>query len=238
MISPEYEKISEQPLMSIEEILSVCYSAELLQAGDNNAINSVVCNTNDIRRRDTLFCAVRGGGAFYGNQPGENYQFDFHKYIDKAIEARVGSILLEKVETSFPPEINVIKVPNVIEALGELTRYQLKKNSIEVCGVTGSTGKSTVCELTARVLRSRFPTFKGLTDRSTPISVPRMLLNANLRNFDKVVVEMPMDGLGQIRELCSIAPPTYSVVLNVNDSHIEQLGSIEAITFAKLTKSR
>jgi len=233
MVSPELESTQDRPITTVDEIISVCSKAEVIQSGLTSEVNKIACHTKDIAKKGTMFCAINGGGPFYGHEPGGKYKFDFHKHIPVAVEEGATGILLERVDASIPTEVTVVRVPNVIKALGELTGYQLEKNSIEVCGVTGSTGKSTVCELTASVLRVKWPTFKGLTNRSTPVSVPRMLLNAPLTNFEKVVVEMPMDGLGQIKELCKIAPPIYGIVFNVNDSHIKQLGTIEAITEAK-----
>lgn len=233
MVVPERELSLRRSITTVSEIASVCSGAEIIQRGLTADIDAVVCDTRDISKAQTLFCAVVGGGAWYGSMPGDSYRFDFHKYIPLATQRGTASILLERVETEVPQEVSVIKVPNVIRALGELTRYRIESNSIQVVGVTGSTGKSTVCELVAQVLRVKWPTYKGLTDRSTPISLPRMLLNSSLSELERVVVEMPMDGLGQIRQLCKIAPPQYAVVLNVNDSHIKQLGSIGAIVKAK-----
>ncbi|MDZ4064052.1 MAG: UDP-N-acetylmuramoyl-tripeptide--D-alanyl-D-alanine ligase, partial [Coriobacteriia bacterium] len=50
---------------------------------------------------------------------------------------------------------------------------------------------------------------------------------------DVVVVEMAMRGIGQIPQLCEIARPTMGLVTNVGTSHIELLGSEEAIASAK-----
>ena len=44
---------------------------------------------------------------------------------------------------------------------------------------------------------------------------------------------MGMRGLGQIEELALIAEPTMGIITNVGTSHIELLGSREAIAEAK-----
>ena len=48
------------------------------------------------------------------------------------------------------------------------------------------------------------------------------------------VVEMGMRGLGQIEELALIAEPTMGIITNVGTSHIELLGSQEAIAEARV----
>jgi UDP-N-acetylmuramoyl-tripeptide--D-alanyl-D-alanine ligase len=50
---------------------------------------------------------------------------------------------------------------------------------------------------------------------------------------EAVVVEMAMRGPGQIERLCRIARPTAGLVTNVGVSHLELLGSLEAIASAK-----
>jgi UDP-N-acetylmuramoyl-tripeptide--D-alanyl-D-alanine ligase len=50
---------------------------------------------------------------------------------------------------------------------------------------------------------------------------------------DVLVVEMGMRGLGQIAQLCIIARPTVALVTNVGVTHIELLGSQDAVASAK-----
>jgi UDP-N-acetylmuramyl pentapeptide synthase len=45
---------------------------------------------------------------------------------------------------------------------------------------------------------------------------------------------MPMDGLGQITELCQVTPPDIGVIININDSHLAQLKSMRNIVTAKM----
>src|SRR5690606_19489666 len=48
-----------------------------------------------------------------------------------------------------------------------------------------------------------------------------------------VVLEMGMDGLGQLARLAEIALPSVGVVTNVGPVHLELLGSMENIQLAK-----
>lgn len=53
------------------------------------------------------------------------------------------------------------------------------------------------------------------------------------RAVDIAVLEMGMSGKGEILELARMARPEIRVVLNVGDSHLESLGSLEDVSRAK-----
>jgi UDP-N-acetylmuramoyl-tripeptide--D-alanyl-D-alanine ligase len=51
--------------------------------------------------------------------------------------------------------------------------------------------------------------------------------------YERAVVEVGMFELGEIRRLCEVAAPEIAVVLNVGPTHLERLGTMEAIAQAK-----
>src|SRR5258708_16734393 len=51
--------------------------------------------------------------------------------------------------------------------------------------------------------------------------------------YDRAGVEVGMFELGEIRRLCQIAQPQIGVVLNVGPTHLERLGSMQAMAEAK-----
>ena len=64
------------------------------------------------------------------------------------------------------------------------------------------------------------------------IGLPLTLLEMN-QSTEAVVVEMGMRGKGQISYLAQIAEPTIGVITNVGLTHLELLGSKQAIAEAK-----
>jgi UDP-N-acetylmuramyl pentapeptide synthase len=206
----------------------------LQQAGRGDpgqGVFHLACHTSEIVPGASMFAAIRGGGAWY---VGGDKGFDFHQYVPKAIDSGAAALLVEEIG-AVPPgtKIPVIVVPEVIEALCKLTTHLLARHGVETTAVTGSTGKTSTCEIVAQVLSRRDKTFKFISNRATPVSVPRNVLNAGVAGIKQLVMEMPMDGAGQITALCGITPPKTGIVVNINESHIVQLGSIENITNAK-----
>ena len=52
-------------------------------------------------------------------------------------------------------------------------------------------------------------------------------------NDDFVITEMGMSQLGEIKALCEIAQPSWGLITNIGQAHMEFLGSQENIAIAK-----
>ena len=95
-----------------------------------------------------------------------------------------------------------------------------------------SSGKTTTKEMVACVLAQKGETLKTEGNLNNEIGVPRTLFR--LENTTKnAVIEMGMDGAGQISVLSKCANPDVAIITNVGVSHIENLGSQEGIFKAK-----
>lgn len=125
-----------------------------------------------------------------------------------------------------------LKVSDSLKGLQQLATYWRAKFNPRVIGITGSVGKSTTKELTWSVLRQRFNTLKNPGNLNNEIGLPLTLLSLD-NSHERIVLEMGMYDLGEIRELCDIAKPQVGVVTNVGPTHLERLGTIEHIARAK-----
>ena len=83
-----------------------------------------------------------------------------------------------------------------------------------------------------RHLGSTFRVVSTQGNQNNELGVPLTVLRASA-DTDVLVVEMGMRGIGQIEALCTIALPTIALVTNVGVTHIELLGSQEAVASAK-----
>ena len=180
-------------------------------------ITNIVTDSRHVRT-GSLFIAIRG----------EN--FDGHDFMKQALEAGAVAVLSE--EAPEDPNWSVIQVDQCIEAMAELGRFCLKQFPVKVVAITGSVGKTSCKELVASVLSEKYAVLKTEGNLNTETGLPITLYNLE-QEHQVVVLEMGMQGRGEITHLTQIAPPDYAAVTNILGVHLERLGSIQAIAQAK-----
>ena len=155
---------------------------------------------------------------------------DGHDFVAQAAQrGATGAI----VERAVDVEIAQYVVPSALRALQNLARERrVSRTKLEVVAITGSVGKTTTKELVAAVLATRFPLLKSEGNLNSEIGLPLVLLELTKRHR-RAVLEMGMWAPGEIALLCEIAQPDTGIVTNIGPSHMERLGSLEAITDAK-----
>jgi UDP-N-acetylmuramoyl-tripeptide--D-alanyl-D-alanine ligase len=84
----------------------------------------------------------------------------------------------------------------------------------------------------ARVLADAAPTVATAGSFNNELGLPLTVLRAT-EETRYLVLEMGARGIGHLAELCEIAPPDVSLVLNVGKAHIGEFGSQENIAIAK-----
>ena len=177
---------------------------------------------------------VRPGDLFTAF-PGENT--DGNRYVGEALAAGAVAAICERLPPGEWPKATVVVAPDATRAVGELAHAWRRECGTAVVGITGTVGKTTTKELVAETLRARYAVHKSEGNLNSREGLPLALLS--LRRQDEVsVLEMGMDSKGEIGRLCDIAEPRVGVVLNIGLTHVEKLGSIEAIAEEKLTLAR
>ncbi|MFO7166474.1 MAG: UDP-N-acetylmuramoyl-tripeptide--D-alanyl-D-alanine ligase [Chloroflexota bacterium] len=131
-----------------------------------------------------------------------------------------------------PEDVLLFAVDEPLHALHRLAAYHRSKFTPTVIGITGSVGKTSTKEVTAAVLQRGFRTLKNPRSYNSENTLPIVLLGLTA-DHDVAVLEMGMYGPGEIALLCSLARPQIGIVTNVGPSHLERMGSIEAIQRAK-----
>lgn len=158
-------------------------------------------------------------------------QRDGHDFVGDAIAAGATGVVVER-DVVAPAGVAVVRVRDTWHALGDLASAFRARFHVQVIGITGNVGKTTTKELTAAVLGARYRVLKSPANFNDEAGLSMTLFQLE-REHERAVVEMGMYRLGEIRRLCEIARPAAGVVTNVGPTHVERLGSIEAIADAK-----
>ncbi|QNS15253.1 UDP-N-acetylmuramoyl-tripeptide--D-alanyl-D-alanine ligase [Mannheimia bovis] len=169
-------------------------------------------------------------GLFFALK-GEN--FDAHYYLANAVEQGCVAVVVERES-----EINVpqIIVADTRLALGELAKWLKAKLNPKTVAMTGSSGKTTVKEMTAKILQKMTAcedevlyTFGNLNN---DLGVPMTLLRLT-EQHKYAVIELGANHIGEIAYTTEITKPDACLVNNVAAAHLEGFGSLEGVAQAK-----
>lgn len=183
--------------------------------------------TIDSRRTalDDLFVALRG----------ENH--DGNDFLAAAVEMGATGAVGEDRAFEGRETVAFWPVENGRGALQKLAHYHRRRLATTVVGITGSNGKTTTKELVAAVLAQGFCTTATEGNLNNQVGVPLTLLRIG-RHHAWAVVEMGTNQPGEIAPLAEIAEPSIGVLTNVAASHLEGLGSLEAVLEEKMALPR
>lgn len=189
---------------------------ELVQGNIEGEITGVSTDSRTTEPGDLFFALI-----------GENS--DGHEYVVKAVENGAAAVVVSRaVEVGGM----VINVPDTLVALGDLAMWHRKRFDVRVVGITGSVGKTTTKEMISAVLSTNFNVLKNAGNFNNEIGVPLTIFQLEPEH-EVLIQEMAMRLPGEIAELAEIAKPDIGVITNVGLSHIERLGTQDAIAAAK-----
>jgi len=186
-----------------EQVLGVTTDSRTVQPGD-------------------LFFALRGERT------------DGHQYLQEVFAKGAIAAVVEYLPIGAEG-LPLLRVPSTLQALGMLARhYRMTMPDLIVIGITGSTGKTTTRAMVAAALEAGFPhaVHSSPGNFNTEIGVPLTIFGLE-PSHRALVQEMAMRGRGQIAYLADIARPQIGVITQIGWSHIEMLGSRQAIAEAK-----
>lgn len=134
---------------------------------------------------------------------------------------------------AVPPDACLlIAVDDPLFALQRVAVYHRQMFTPTVIGITGSVGKTSTKEVVAAVCSRHLRTLKSQRSFNSEVTLPATLLGLTA-DHQVAVLEMGMWAAGEISFLATLARPQIGIVTNVGPSHLERLGSIEAIANAK-----
>lgn len=205
---PETENI-----MKTLDLNFICETLNLPKPKHNQSINRVITDSRQAQEGD-LFVALIG----------ENH--DAHDFVAdvlaKGAVALVSRTDFVDMSGSHLPRECCLKVDDTLVALQKLAAAWRKVINPFVYGITGSSGKTTVKEMLATILRTKFGDDAVLATAgnfNNHIGLPLTLLNLR-EHHAHAVIEMGMNHFGELVVLTQIAQPDVALVNNAMRAHI------------------
>jgi len=158
---------------------------------------------------------------------------DGHEFVKSAIENGAAASLWQEDHPNPPEQLPLIFVKDTLRALQLLAKGYRDELQMKVVGITGSNGKTTTKDITAAVLSSEYKVQKTIGNFNNEIGLPLTILGLE-EDTEIAVLEMGMNHFGEIDRLTNIARPDVAVITNIGDAHLQELGSREGISKAKL----
>ncbi len=188
-----------------------------LSGGPAPALVRGVCTDTRAPSAGALFVALKGE------------RFDGHDFVAEAFRQGAAAAMVSRRVAAPGP---LILVPDTLAALGAIAAHHRRGIGAKVIAVTGSIGKTTTKEMVWAILSQGWRAARTPGNYNNEIGVPLALLELDA-SHQAAAIELAMRGRGQIAYLAQMARPVVGVVTNVGVSHLELLGSREAIAEAK-----
>ena len=206
---------------------------------------------------DFLLKAAKGSGparkeiSFSGvsidsRQPAKNKvffalkgpRFDGHDFLSQAeAQGAAGFVVSDKgkaqqfLKSAGKSAPSVIYVPDTLKALQNVARLWSKHLGTKVIAITGSNGKTTTRSFAQTLFSGKKP-FASPKSYNNFVGLPLSLLRAD-RKGAFLIQEIGTSRPGEVAFLASLCDPLISAVTMVGPSHLEGLGSLEAVAEEK-----
>ncbi|MGO2705547.1 UDP-N-acetylmuramoyl-tripeptide--D-alanyl-D-alanine ligase [Pseudomonas helleri] len=157
-------------------------------------------------------------------------RFDGHDYLnDVAAKGAVAALVEREVPESALPQLVVADTRAALGQLGALNRAGYDK---PVAAITGSSGKTTVKEMLACILRTRGPVLATKGNLNNDLGVPLTLLELT-REHTSAVIELGASRIGEIAYTVAMTKPHVAVLNNAGTAHVGEFGGPDKIVEAK-----
>ncbi|WP_409308185.1 UDP-N-acetylmuramoyl-tripeptide--D-alanyl-D-alanine ligase [Pectobacterium sp. B1J-3] len=199
--------------VSLQQLTSVL-SAQLI--GESIDIDDVSTDTRKLSH-GCLFVALKGE------------KFDAHDYALDAVKNGASALLVSK---RLQVEVPQLLVKDTRLALGKLGAWVREQSAARVVALTGSSGKTSVKEMTAAILRQCGNVLYTAGNFNNDIGVPLTLLRlTSAHQF--AVIELGANHIGEIAYTVDLVRPESALVNNLAAAHLEGFGSLAGVAQAK-----
>ena len=160
-------------------------------------------------------------------------RFDGHTYLKEvASKGAVAALVERHVEDVDLPQLVVTDTRVALGQLGAMNRAAF---SGPVAAITGSSGKTSVKELLASILRAAYGNEAVLATRgnlNNDLGAPLTLLELG-QPHRAAVIELGASRVGEIAYTVTLTQPDVTVITNAGTAHVGEFGGPEKIVQAK-----
>ncbi|SEK57170.1 UDP-N-acetylmuramoyl-tripeptide--D-alanyl-D-alanine ligase [Kosakonia sacchari] len=184
--------------------------------GQDVTIDAVTSDTRKLTP-GCLFVALKGE------------RFDAHDFAEQAKAGGAGALLVSrKLDCDLPQ----LLVKDTRQAFGELGAWVRQQVPTRVVALTGSSGKTSVKEMTAAILSECGNTLYTAGNLNNDIGVPMTLLRLT-KEYQYAVIELGANHQGEIAWTVGLTRPEAALVNNLAAAHLEGFGSLAGVAKAK-----
>lgn len=184
--------------------------------GNDLSLDAVTTDTRKLTP-GCLFVALKGE------------HFDAHDFAEQAKEGGAGALLVSRPLAIDLPQV-IVKDTRL--AFGELAAWVRAQVPARVVALTGSSGKTSVKEMTAAILSQCGNTLYTAGNLNNDIGVPMTLLRLT-QDDDYAVIELGANHQGEIAWTVGLTRPEAALVNNLAAAHLEGFGSLAGVAKAK-----
>ncbi|HEY8388802.1 MAG TPA: bifunctional UDP-N-acetylmuramoyl-tripeptide:D-alanyl-D-alanine ligase/alanine racemase [Parasegetibacter sp.] len=144
-----------------------------------------------------------------------------HDFLNELYQKGVRCFVVEEdIETPLFPGSSVIRTPNVLSALHDLTAWHRSRFDIPVIGITGSNGKTVVKEWLNQLLEKNFAIARSPRSYNSQIGVPLSVWQLN-EHHQLGIFEAGISLPDEMQNLAVIIHPTIGIFTNLGEAHDE-----------------
>ncbi len=188
-------------LFSLSKI--ACITKSIL-VGKDVYVDNICIDTRENNIKNSLFILIKG-----------NNSVDY--LYREAFRKGALAILSEYFLFVNKPQL-VVKDSNF--ALSKIVCWLRKKVSTKFLSLTGSTGKTSVKEITANILKTSGNTLYNYHNRNNELGVFYTLLKLQKNVYKYCVLELGADNINDIDYITKVVVPDIACITNISISHL------------------
>ncbi len=190
--------------MFLFSLLEIAYITKAILIGKNLYINNISVDTRKCNIKDSLYIIIKGNN-------------DINFLCFDAIKKGALAILSDRF---LSINISQLIVNDSYCALNKIVSWLRKNSSTKFLSLTGSTGKTSVKEITANILRQCGKTLYNHKNFNNEIGISYTLLKLYKCVYKYSILEFGADNIKDIDYLSSLVVPDVACITNLSVSHL------------------